>query len=559
MYTPSSPILFFRKPCRHRLAISILMSMAAALLIFAIDSPGAADLPPLPSPEAQGIFAPKIVIENFNFTGNSVFSDSRLKAIAAPYTGRPITFEDLEALRHKLTRHYTDRGYINSGAVLPDQKVEKGTITYRIIEGKLTAIDIIESRRLRDRYIKSRLATGAGPPLNINELQQQVQLLHLNRLIHRINAVLEPGMAPGESRLEVKVDEERAWLAGIEVNNHRSPSIGGERIGFYGAHRNLTGWGDALYLSYGITEGLDDFFGSYRFPLTAKETAIKVSYNQNAAEVVEAPFHEINIESESRTWGITLSRPLFKTPEHELVLSLSGEKRHSETSLLNEPYSFSLGVPPDGKSDISVLRLSGDWLLRKSLQVFAARSVFSFGVDAMDATINSDGLPDSRFFTWLGQFQWARRFPEALDSRVIFKIDLQLANDPLLPLEKFSVGGANSVRGYRENLLVRDSGIISSLEWRTPLFRAPIPKISTAPEDGFLQAALFYDWGWAKNREYHVPGPDTISSAGLGLLWDPSRKIHAEIYWGYGFREIEHEEEDLQDEGVHFRVDWQVF
>ena len=54
------------------------------------------------------------------------------------------------------------------------------------------------------------------------------------------------------------------------------------------------------------------------------------------------------------------------------------------------------------------------------------------------------------FFSWLGQAQLARRL-ETLSAQVIGRVDLQLANDRLFPLEQFAVGGRYSVRGYREN------------------------------------------------------------------------------------------------------------
>lgn len=91
----------------------------------------------------------------------------------------------------------------------------------------------------------------------------------------------------------------------------------------------------------------------------------------------------------------------------------------------------------------------------------------------LGATINPSP-PDGKFFTWSGQFQWAWRLPY-WDSEVLFRSDVQLASEALLSLEKLPVGGANSVRGYRENQLVRDNGWLSSLE---PTFRTPLVEVA---------------------------------------------------------------------------------
>lgn len=115
------------------------------------------------------------------------------------------------------------------------------------------------------------------------------------------------------------------------------------------------------------------------------------------------------------------------------------------------------------------------------------------------------------------------------------------------------------MRGYRENLLVRDRGFVGSIEFRFPVFRLPLPFIAKEPEDGQVQLASFYDFGWSENVEESSPNPRTISSAGVGLRWDPHPKIHSALYWGFAFRNVNTEEEGLQDNGIHFALDVGLF
>jgi hemolysin activation/secretion protein len=142
-----------------------------------------------------------------------------------------------------------------------------------------------------------------------------------------------------------------------------------------------------------------------------------------------------------------------------------------------------------------------------------------------------------------------------------------LASEALLPLEKFSIGGRYSVRGYRENSYVRDNGANVSLEWQVPVFRLPVPGLSKTIADGQIQLATFADFGWSKNRDLRPSsqnsvgesGPNTIASWGLGILWDPAPKYHAELYWGLPFRSIDNTNNDIQDIGIHFQVNTQFF
>ncbi|MGH8502908.1 MAG: ShlB/FhaC/HecB family hemolysin secretion/activation protein [Gammaproteobacteria bacterium] len=491
-------------------------------------------------------------MRQFKFTGNSVFSDAELAKVTAPFEGRVITAEELEEVRYRLTVYYVNRGYINSGAVIPDQEVVDGIITMRIVEGRLTDIEVSGNKSLRTEYLGGRIAPKTGTVLNLTELQERLQLLQQNDLIDRINAELAPGIKPGQSVLNVDIEEASPYDFAFVFANDRPPSVGAERAEFYAAHRNLTGWGDAFGLRYGLTDGADDVAGFYTRPLNARDTTLSLSAARSSSTVVEQPFSDLDIDSELDTYEISVTHPLYQTPLQSLTLSVALDRRHSETFLLGRPFSFSPGVQ-DGESDATVLRLSQGWIDRNLNQVLAARSTFSLGVDAFGATVNGGALPDGQFLAWLGQFQWARRFSES-GNQLIVRTDLQLAEDPLLPLEQFAVGGAATVRGYRENQLVRDNGFVASAELRIPVFRLPIPRLSRTAEDGSVQLAPFADFGWAENTDIATPDPKTISSVGLGLRWDPSDDLHAELYWGYGLRDIDSLDDDLQDSGIHFRV-----
>ncbi|MEE9345346.1 MAG: ShlB/FhaC/HecB family hemolysin secretion/activation protein [Methylococcales bacterium] len=518
-------------------------------------------LPPVEiAPEKDALLSTtfSVFIKEIRITGNTVFSDQTLKKITTHYENRTVTNEQLQALRYQLTRYYIDQGYINSGVILPDQQVQDGIIQLQVIEGELSKMTLSGNHWLRSSYIEDRIAQSFGPPLNITNVQKHLLLLQQDPLIERINAELHPGLKPGESRMNIAVTEARPYEIGAVAANDRSPSIGGISGKIWFRHRNLTGFGDGLFFSYTGMEGLHDFNGSYSLPLTAYDTRLNLYYQNSDSDVVEKPINDISIESRSETYGIALSHPFYRTPNQTFSATLAFEYRRSKTFLDNQPFSFSLGVPEEGNakgvSKISVLRFTQEWLDRSQTQVIAARSTLNWGINAFDATHNSNGDPDGQFFTWLGQFQWVMRLP-ILDSQILFRADAQLANDSLLPLEKFSVGGRHSVRGYRENQFVRDNGATTSLEWRVPIIRIPIPGLSKTMTDGNVQLATFVDFGWSKNSDLASPEPNTIGSWGLGLLWDPSPMLHSELYWGLPFRSIkEGTEHDIQDFGIHFQV-----
>ncbi len=169
-------------------------------------------------------------------------------------------------------------------------------------------------------------------------------------------------------------------------------------------------------------------------------------------------------------------------------MGLALDLRRSQTYLLKDiPFSFSAGAE-NGKSKVTVIRFSQDWVKRKPRQVIAARSQFSLGINAFDATINDSGT-DGHFFSWLGQLQLVQQLSKK--NVLLIRIDTQLTPDSLLTPEQFSIGGIDTVRGYRQNQTVADNGILGPVEVRFPL--------TSNPE--VLQVAPFFDIGKVWNIE----------------------------------------------------------
>jgi len=510
--------------------------------------------PPKPPEEKVEPFPlPRVFVREIKITGNTVFSEETLAEVTAPYVNRELSDTDLESLRLALTIFYINKGYINSGAIIPDQTILDGIITIDIIEGRLTNIEVEGNKWFRDRYIQSRIRLGAEPPLNIYVLQEQLQILQQDERIQKLNAELRPDVKRGDSVLMVKVQDEFPFKILLESDNYQSPSVGAERGRITLIDLNLTGFGDVLTFTYGQSSGIfPEIDVSYTLPFTAYDTALILRYRKNDFSVIEQSFKDLDIKSKSDIASITLRQPFFRTLNREFALALMGEYLRNKTYLDEEPFSFSPGVK-DGKSVVSAIRFIQEYLYRDLIQVIAIRSRLSLGIDALGATMNSGiDIPDGRFFAWLLQCQWARRF-KLLDIQLIARMDLQVANKSLLPLEQISVGGRYSVRGYRENTLVRDNGFIASLESRIPVIR-------NKPLVDFLEFCQFVDFGSAWNKDLPTPKPRAIESVGLGLRWGATFKYpillkpQFELYWGVPLKKVYTPPRwNLQDSGIHFR------
>lgn len=503
--------------------------------------------PPTPaSPEVTPPSGERIFIKKIEVVGNTVLQDEIAKLTQA-YQNRQVSFEDLLELRSKIIQLYIDKGYITSGAFVPNnQDISSGIVKIQVVEGKLEQIQIGGLRRLREGYVRSRLIRATSTPLNQKRLEAALQLLQLDPLIERVNAELTAGSTPGKNILRVNLKEAPAFHAAFDIDNNQPPSSGSVQGNVSVTHDNLLGFGDRLFAQYGRTEGLDLYDINYTIPVNARNGTLSFRYNNDDSRIIQQEFRDVGIRSGTQTYSLGFRQPITRTPTSEFALGLSLDLRRSQTYILNDiPFSFTEG-PDKGKSNVTVIRFSQDWVNRGTRRVLAARSVFSVGINAFDATINNTGT-DARFFSWLGQFQWVQQ----LSSRnlLVARIDAQLTPDSLLSLERFSLGGVDTVRGYRQNQLVSDNGIVGSVEVRVPVTSDP----------RLLQLAPFFEIGTAWNNREVNPDPATIAGLGLGLrsLITPNLSLHLD--YGIPLISISGRGNSLQENGFYFSLRYQPF
>jgi len=480
-------------------------------------------------------------------SGVTALTADEVRALVAPFEGREIGYADLESLRLAVTRAYIERGYVTSGARIPDQDVSDGVVRLEVIEGTLTDVNVTTDGRLRPGPVSRRLERGAEDPVNVVRLEEQLQILQQDPAIGQVNAALLPGQRPGESRLEVTLEETRPASIEVSFANQQNPAIGEDAGRVRARLRNLLGLGDELAASYEESDGFEQVEGSYDLPLGSRGTSLSLRYNKSESEIIDPAFAAFDITSEAETFGLTLRQSVHRSLGGSVDLFVGAEDRESLTTLLGEGFSFTPG-PQNGETKLFVLRVGADATWRGARQVLAARLQGSFGLDERDATRNSDpAVPDAKFTAVLAQLQWATRLPWT-SSQLLARVDTQIAADPLFGLEQFAIGGASTVRGFVESALVRDSGVIVSAEVRLPLLAgsARRPRLELAP---------FVDWGEGWNEKGDSRGArETLAGAGVGLRFG-WRWLSAEAYWADPITEVDNPAiADSLREDWHFAV-----
>lgn len=512
-------------------------------------------LPPIaPDGSVTAPTPPAIVLEGVGFVGNAVISSEDLQAVAAPFVGKIFGASDVETLRQRVSLLYVDRGYINSGAVLADDAWDQGTLTLTIVEGRLTEIRLRGLERLDERYVTDRLARD-DEPLNIVTLGERFQLLLTDPLFARLNGQLQPDIERGKAILEVDIERARPYQLSVLANNYLPISIGPQSGTVSGWVRNLTGYGDVIEASYQDPLGHGDARRGalgWRMPLNTWGTQLSLYYDSGASSVIQQPVRELQIKSDLVNKEIGIGQTLFETLRQRLTIGVNRVWRENSTTLLGDPFSFVQGEPT-GTSRANDWRFWQEYSQRWENQVLALRSTFTFGDnnELPESDFPIAGLTlDRHYRIWLGQAQFAQRILDN-GSQLILRLTGQRTPDRLIPMEQMAVGGITTVRGYLENQLVRDNGMVANVELDFPVLTDGARQLN-------VHLKPFVDYGRAWNTGATAA---IISSFGLAarLRWQAltfdlsiARRLHHS-------GTVISNGSDLQEKGIQLQLSYDFF
>jgi hemolysin activation/secretion protein len=138
----------------------------------------------------------------------------------------------------------------------------------------------------------------------------------------------------------------------------------------------------------------------------------------------------------------------------------------------------------------------------------------------------------------------------APNSLFLVKLESQLADRSLLAIEQLGIGGQDSVRGYRQDLLLVDNGIIASAEVRLPIFSPPASQ-------RVLQLVPFLDvgWGWNRSTTSNDPNRNFIAGSGLGLRYQDSN-FSTKLDYGIPLNSIDSSKRTGQERGFYFSINY---
>jgi hemolysin activation/secretion protein len=496
-------------------------------------------------------------INQVQLIGNTVLNSEAIALILQPLQGQSVTPEQVKAAAEAITQLYISNGYINSLAQFDQtdpQSIVDGVAQIKVIEGQIERVDIVGTVQTNPDYVRSRVELGISEPFNANSVEDQLRLLKADPLFKNIASSLKPSSEAGKSLLVVQVEEANQFGGSVSFDNYSPVAVGSERMGAALTYRNLTGFGDLLAASYyrSTTGGSNLYDFSYSIPVNPMNGTVAIRYAPNNYRITDPDFAAFNIRGASSLYDIVYRQPLIRNPREEFALSLGFAHQTGQTFLFeNLATPFGIGPDANGISTTSVFRFGQDYTLRDQDGAWSLRSQFNLGTGLFNATY-AEVTPTASFFSWLGQAQRVQVLGS--DALLIASIDSQLSANPLLPSQQFTIGGGQSLRGFRQNSRSGDNGIRLSLETRLVAVR------DQETQRSILQIAPFIDLGAIWNNGNN-PTPSSsqnfLAAGGLGVIIEPIKNFVMRIDAALPFVNLQGRGNNLQDAAVYFSTSYQ--
>lgn len=491
-------------------------------------APGGSPLPAIrPEPQAAMPDTAPFVVRQFRIEGNTVFDSATLQALLASIEGQSLTLPQIAEGIEAITTYYRAAGYPLARTIIPAQTIEDGVVSVQVIEANWGQVELRNNSAVQDAVLMRTLSDlENGSVIRLDAMERATLLLSdLPGVLPR--ALLRAGQEFGSSDLVVEVQPGAAWSASLSADNFGSRYTGVVRSNANVQWNNPLGQGDTLGLNSLNSEG-----GGLKY--------VRLAY----AVPVWAPGMQAGVDSSTMKYrlGDTAASLLASGKADTSGVWLRGALLRSPGANLNARLGFSNSVlqdhvdSKDEKNDRTLnvwsLELSGErqdaWLgggkNTLGLALYSGRLAFD-DAEAAKRDVSNKVYTAGGF----ARATWALSRTQALGAGVgaVLSMNGQWAQKNLDSGQKFSVGGANSVRAYRSGVLSGDIGVFGSLELRYAL---PLPP--DLQPTGNWQVSAFFDGAKLHTNKNSVgtgSNKASLSGAGLGLNWQGPQQWRTRI------------------------------
>lgn len=468
----------------------------------------------------------KILLKDFEFYGNSIYSNDELSQVVTHNLNTYVNLEELKAIALEIQKKYHHDGYLITKVVIPEQDFEEDdAVKIVILEGRLGEVTVVGNKKYNSKFINQSLSASeiiAGKAFTVDSLENTLVRINKGNGI-KVSSVLKQGAEQGYTDIEILVTEEPMVSTLVDINNYGSKNTGEYRAIAQANVANVTGRGDnASIVGMHTIDGKGSYFVNlaYNTPINALGTKIGGYYSFGNVRVGEE-LAVLDIKGENTGWGLGLQQDHILDPSNLVQYEVWLESYDVQQDILGmkmtedkiRKLKFGINYEHINNNSRSFYNINLHQGLGENLGAMENSSVYS-----TRAISNADNT-----FTKL-TFDWMRL--QRINSRItlIPRLFGQYSFDTLVSGEQIAIGGHNSVIGNANSTYSGDMGYNINIEGRYAI----------RPTTDKYQLTAKLDYGQVSVKKSYLAekSSEDLAGASIGFIFNPSQRVSFKADYG---------------------------
>jgi len=435
---------------------------------------------------------------------------------------RGVTLGMIETVADTITQLYRERGFILAKAYIPKQQVRDGVVSLSLLLGELGDVEVEDHTRVSPDLIGRVFKNDLHKPVANWKIDEALTLINDIPGL-RAQGFFSPGGQVGDTRMTVKVTEEKWTTMNVRLDNHGSKSTSENRAYADIYVHNPLGYGDELYVGVLNSYNPDSStYGSIRYNSFILNPRWRASVGFSTNDFVSRNLRQAGASyftGQSDVADASLKH-VFKRSR---VNNYSAEIKFMD---INTELDTQSNVTQENVKKTS-LSFNFDLLNEKRRQLYLgymalhqASTNESGGFDGATSGSESYLSFDLSMLSFL-------KIPfTSSESRIVWKSSGQYAGKSLSNLNQINLTGPTRTRGFGVNGLQTDDGLYVGADWIFTLPKFGGKTLLGENINRVFQPFFFVDSGYGvlhplTDGDGDITGK--LANAGVGLKVHHSR------------------------------------
>ncbi|NGX34183.1 MAG: Heme/hemopexin transporter protein HuxB [Candidatus Anoxychlamydiales bacterium] len=467
-----------------------------------------------------------IVIDNVDIPDPNEF-----KRKIKEFIGEPITLEKLDEIKVFVVNYFRKEGYPLVGVNIPaGQDITDGSVYVIIQVAKLGKVEVEGARYFSKERIKKQVRLKPGEKISTNKVIQDLEWLNDNPF-RNVNAIYQAGDKLNETDVILNVEDRFPYRVYAGYENSSYTIAGSSRFVAGFNMGNLFKSDQQLNFQFMSAKKFNDWWGiagNYVIPLPWKNI-LKFLGSYSRAISDEQQFQSVTGKGWTVASRYEIPLPIIGNLSHDFILGFDF-KRTNNFLLFADNLVFNRFI------DVAqfLLKYQGTYDDSFGVTSFELSAFYSPGGITKNNKTSNFAIERPGAKSNYGYIDLDIERVTRLKADLSWVVNFlgQLSFSKLLLSEQLSLGGNFTVRGYMENEVTGDSGILLKNELRFPNIRFQRKGLKNA-----LQFLAFLDYGFATDVDKSiVESSKSLLSVGPGVRFNMS--TYLTLRFDYGFQLI---------------------